>query len=159
MSSKVLTAQEGPSGKNGAEEPEEGRMSRRAWSRQKVTRVLLTKGVSRTWVAQKSVEQPDTLLGTASSSQDGNEWSGRHRAARSPSSRISSRQTTGEHRLARGYQMAGAAEEPMGSHIIVFLTPDSGQNLLEWNIFGSQTCFRAKPFLQRKPAYSPITPF
>ena len=38
MVSKVLTAQEGPSGQNGAEEPEEGRMTRRASSRQKVTK-------------------------------------------------------------------------------------------------------------------------
>ena len=38
MVSKVLTAQEGPSGQKGAKEPEEGRMTRRASSRQKVTK-------------------------------------------------------------------------------------------------------------------------
>ena len=49
----VLIAQEGLSGQNGAEEPEEGRKSRRASSRQKITRVLLTKGVSRTRVSEE----------------------------------------------------------------------------------------------------------
>ena len=38
MVSKVLTDQEGPSGQKGIEEPEEGRMTRRASSGQKVTK-------------------------------------------------------------------------------------------------------------------------
>ena len=53
MVRKVLTVQEGPGGQKGAQEPEEGQMSMRAWSRQKVNLVLLTKGVSRTWVARR----------------------------------------------------------------------------------------------------------
>ena len=57
---------------------------------------------------QKSVEQPDTLLGTALSSQDGNEWSGRHRAVRTLSNRMSSRQTTGEHWLAMRISNGGS---------------------------------------------------
>ena len=74
---------------------------------------------------QKGVDfgEPDTLLGTALSSQDGNKWSGRNRAARTPSSRISSRQTAGKHRLARGCQVAGAVEEPIVRHIILFPIP------------------------------------
>ena len=48
--------------------------------------------------------------------------------------------------------MVGAVEEPIGSNIILLLTPDSGQNLLESNNFVSQTRFRLKPiFLTRKP--------
>ena len=38
MVSKVLTAQEDPSDQEGAEEQEEGRITRRASSRQKVTK-------------------------------------------------------------------------------------------------------------------------
>ena len=46
--------------------------------------------------------------------------------------------------------MAGAVEEPIGSNIILFLTPDSGQNLLESNNFVSQTRFRSKPFFHKE---------
>ena len=136
------------SGQRSVEQPEGQRPARRMPGRQEISESQQDPG------GQKGVdfEEPDTLLGTALSSQDGNEWSGRHRAARTPSSRISSRQTAGEHRLARGYQVAGAVEDPIGSNIILFLTPDSGQNLLESNNFVSQTCFRSKPiFLTRKP--------
>ena len=131
------------SGQRSVEQPEGRRPARRMPGRQEIAESQQDPG------GQKGVdfEEPDTLLGTALSSQDGNEWSGRHRAARTPSSRISSRQTPGEHRLARGYQVAGAVEEPIGSNMILFLTPNSNQSLLESNNFVSQTRFRSKPIL------------
>ena len=134
------------SGQISAGQPEWRLPARRTPSRQESAESQQDPG------GQKSVDfkEPDTLFGTALSSQDGNKWSGRHQAARTPSSRISSRQTAGEHRLARGFQVAGAVEESKGSHIILFLTSDSGQNLLESNNFVSQVCFRSKHFFSQR---------
>ena len=117
------------SGQRSIEQPEGRRPARRTPSRQE------SADIQQDPDGQKGVdcEEPDTLLGTALSSQDGNELSGRHRAAMTPSSRINRRQTAGQHRLARGYQVAGVVQEPIGSRIIMFLALDSDQSLHIFN--------------------------
>ena len=72
------------SGQRIVEQPEGRRLGRRMPGRQEIAESQQRPG------DQKGVdfEEPDTLPGTVLSSQNGNEWSGRHRAVRRSSTEL-----------------------------------------------------------------------
>ena len=112
MVSKVLTAQEGPSGQKGAEEPEEGRMTRRASSRQKVTKHSTEEqGMPRKPLSCRRVNR------RRSSGQD-QESSNRQEDADPQGRCRSTRSTPNDHESARVVIMAmsghGSAKQPEG---------------------------------------------
>ena len=88
MVSKALTAQEGPSDQKGADEPEEGQMTRRASSRQKVTNHSTDEqGMPRKPLSSRRVNQRRSPRShqtqQSSNGQEDGDPPGRRRSARS----------------------------------------------------------------------------
>ena len=108
MVSKVLTAQEGPSGQEGAEEPEEGRMTMRASNIQKVTyHPTEEQGMPRKPLSSHRVNRRRSSCQESSNGQGDADPPGRCRSARS---------TPNGHESARVIIMAmsgqGSAKQP-----------------------------------------------
>ena len=84
MVNKVLTAQEGTSGQKGAEEPEEGRMTRKASSKQKVTKHSTEgQGMPRKPLSSRRVNRRRLGGQESSNGQEDADPPGRCRSARS----------------------------------------------------------------------------